>query len=131
MFYVYVIKDIHGVCKVGMSQNVAKRMKSLQTGHPIGFRLVRTFPFESKAHARYIERSIHLMYANHKLRGEWFNKRMLPLFLAQLDKCGSIELLIQKHEVPGMVSHARAAPKKPKHEIFIPNEKYPLPNDLH
>lgn len=119
MFHVYLIRDRSGACKVGMAKNVDKRLKTLQTGHPLKLWVVKEFPFESKAQARYIERSIHLAYKDYRLKGEWFRKKFLKLFLNHLEACGSVEFLIQKQWIFSKPYFPRK--RKIKREVFIPN----------
>jgi predicted GIY-YIG superfamily endonuclease len=102
MYHVYVVKDKRHECKVGMTKNVQARVKQLQTGHPMSLSVAKVFSFESKMQALHIEKSIHKMYRNHKMKGEWFNKSWFKVFCAQLDKYGSIEILTRQYHVPGM-----------------------------
>lgn len=120
MFHVYLIRDRSGVCKVGMARNIEKRIKTLQTGHPVKLWLVKSFPFESHSQARYVEHSIHVAYGKYRLKGEWFRKKFLRLFLEHLEMAGSIEYLLQKHWIfQGDIRRKKRKPKKG--EYVIPN----------
>ena len=52
--------------KIGKTQDVAARLKSLQTGSPVPLRLLGYVSGDR-------EQEFHHKYANHRLRGEWFS----------------------------------------------------------
>lgn len=68
--FLYVIGPIYGPQKIGISKNVDKRLKSLQTGNPV--KLYIQFCMEVNR-ARLIERKIHAELNHKKLKGEWFD----------------------------------------------------------
>ena len=75
IIYLLAIRDLN-VYKVGISSNVEKRIKTLQTGCPYKLEILKTFqsPKASK-----IEKVLHRQYSSKKideneysLKGEWF-----------------------------------------------------------
>lgn len=76
LLYILYISELN-VCKIGISENVQKRVKQLQTGCPFKIDVVRSYnsPISSR-----IEKILHRKYQNRKadeneynLMGEWFN----------------------------------------------------------
>jgi len=66
---VYIIQCAEFV-KIGIADDVAQRLNTLQIGHPVKLKLVATFrtndPFR-------MERELHNMLGPHHVRGEWFH----------------------------------------------------------
>jgi len=60
-----------GPLKIGMANNPAARLRSIQTGSPQPIRLLRHFAVETEQ-ARRVERRTHLGLLDHRLAGEWF-----------------------------------------------------------
>lgn len=69
--YVYVITD-GTFLKIGMANDVQKRLAQLQTGNPMALHLVRCYEFSNRADASKYERKLHLKYNNYRKNGEWF-----------------------------------------------------------
>jgi Meiotically up-regulated gene 113 len=70
--HVYVIAD--GFChKVGIADNVDRRLATLQTGHPNKLELVRVFTLPNRHAALAVEREAHRRLDRHRVGGEWFN----------------------------------------------------------
>lgn len=63
--YTYIISDGRAV-KIGKTKNVAGRLKSLQTASPTTLYLLASFEGDR-------EKELHTLYAQHRLRGEWFS----------------------------------------------------------
>lgn len=59
----------NGPIKIGYSSNVAKRIETLQTGNAISLRLLASF---SHPQAPNIERTLHEMFGDLRMEGEWF-----------------------------------------------------------
>jgi predicted GIY-YIG superfamily endonuclease len=71
--YVYFIQaGKKGAIKVGITNNVEKRIETLQIGNPYELRVLSLIPCESRAHAFEIERRIHKFFRRQNIRGEWF-----------------------------------------------------------
>jgi hypothetical protein len=58
--------------KIGYSIDPIKRVKQLQTGHPVRLGLEGWFDFETEESARKYERQLHGDFQSIKARGEWF-----------------------------------------------------------
>lgn len=63
--FVYLLKVSDDIYKIGVSKNVNKRVKQLQTGNPDIIEIIETFPsqypykVESVLHRRYNYKNIH------------------------------------------------------------------------
>lgn len=69
--YVYVIASSdNGPVKIGVSNNPQKRLKTLQTGHPLELFLKHV---EETSEAFKIETILHNEYSIKGIRGEWFD----------------------------------------------------------
>lgn len=71
MAYIYLI-GTETRCKIGVSKDVQKRMKTLQTGNPEPLHLYYFFEVEEDRKFR-IERHIQKELGYLKTKGEWFN----------------------------------------------------------
>jgi len=72
MNQVYVIgQDWSSPVKIGVASNVAKRLERLQSGNPITLAVLWTSELHHDAYG--LERHLHLHFADHAVRGEWFN----------------------------------------------------------
>lgn len=66
---VYVIQGNHGYCKIGKTENLPARLRSLSTASPFELQVLMTF----KSHDMgWLEAVLHKRYAAKRLRGEWF-----------------------------------------------------------
>jgi hypothetical protein len=72
---IYLIStNINGekLYKIGFTKNkVDKRVKQLKTGNPFEFKIESVF--EAKEYGTLIETTLHKIYENQKIDGEWFN----------------------------------------------------------
>jgi hypothetical protein len=57
----------YGPIKIGYTDNLEKRLRSLQTGNHDDLRLIYSMPGE-----RDDEKALHTKFAKHHIRGEWF-----------------------------------------------------------
>lgn len=83
--YVYFIQEgrgEHGSIKIGKSNNVDKRLKSLQTGNPRKLTLMALIKCRTPNDAHRLESKFHLMFKNDRVLGEWFSG-MIDLNLIQ------------------------------------------------
>lgn len=60
-------------CKIGISADGEKRLKSIQTGNPQRLCLFGEIPFGSAAMAEVAERMVHEGFQEQRLSGEWFD----------------------------------------------------------
>ena len=70
--FLYVIGTEGRFQKIGFSADVAKRLKSLQTGNPDKLAIHHVEPVP-KEQVRLLERKIHKDLSHYRLKGEWFN----------------------------------------------------------
>lgn len=66
--FVYFIQSATGDIKIGMARDVAVRMKTLQTAHPVKLTLLASCLGGADQ-----EREYHQRFAVHRLHGEWFS----------------------------------------------------------
>ena len=68
--YLYIIKmDRHRYYKIGIADNVKKRLATLQTGNPEKLTVLYKKEF---AYCTKLEKHIHNKYKNNRKTGEWF-----------------------------------------------------------
>lgn len=81
MRVVYFIQSgAAGPIKIGVTSNVALRLKGLQTGSATELRLLGVVPTD-----RFSEESLHLRFASLRLHGEWFTATVeLLAFVAEV-----------------------------------------------
>ncbi len=77
--YIYFIQSGYGSIKVGMSKNPEKRMANIQTCIPKSLRLVAKIPMPDRQSARCLEKELHQLFAPERIRGEWFNRRIVRI----------------------------------------------------
>jgi hypothetical protein len=65
---VYVLY-CEGYCKVGITNNINKRIKTLQTGNPF---LIQLVLFNIVNNAADLEKKLHKKYKHKNIRNEWF-----------------------------------------------------------
>ena len=72
--FIYVIsaEDGTGYQKIGFSQNVEKRLSSIQTGNPTRLKVHYTQEVP-KEKVRLLEKKIHQTIKHNKVSGEWFD----------------------------------------------------------
>jgi len=75
---VYLISTDNAV-KIGISSNITKRLLQLQTGNPIPLSLIGTI---SCVNAKKKEKELHTQYLSHKLKGEWFDLKIVDEIIA-------------------------------------------------
>lgn len=76
--HVYFIGDGTAI-KIGFSENVARRLRSIQTGHHLPLKILGTIPASAID-----ELTVHARFAHLRLRGEWF--RIDPELLAFIEE---------------------------------------------
>lgn len=70
--FVYFVSDGSFV-KIGIADDLKKRMKGLQTGNPKPLSLLAVVPTVSKDAARILEQKLHYAYSRYRACGEWFS----------------------------------------------------------
>lgn len=74
--FVYFIqegKGNHGYIKIGVSNNVNKRLDSLQTGNPRKLTLMASIKCDTPNNAYRLEKKLHKKFKSQCIRGEWFS----------------------------------------------------------
>ncbi len=70
-YYVYFIVG-GSLVKIGLSCNVERRLKELQTSNPTKLTLAHKIQTSSEAQAYFLENQLHKRYEKLRQRGEWF-----------------------------------------------------------
>lgn len=76
---IYFIQQEGGPVKIGVSNDVEKRLATLQTGSPRLLRLLGSIPGDEL-----LEQEIHHRFSGHRLQGEWFEAS--PELMAFIDE---------------------------------------------
>lgn len=71
VWFVYVVA-VRGFAKVGLAQDVKKRLTSIQNGCPLEAALVHTEGPMSRIDARAIEKTVRVELTEQHARGEWY-----------------------------------------------------------
>lgn len=66
-----------GPVKIGICDNISKRISSMQTGNPEELRLAFAIECKSRKMAEAIEQDFHKYFKSRNIRGEWFTKSVL------------------------------------------------------
>jgi len=77
MVYLYFIQQGFGAIKIGISAEPDSRLASMQTGNSKPLRLLLKVPFVERNAAYSMEQELHTALAEHHIRGEWFNRRIV------------------------------------------------------
>lgn len=64
--------------KVGIADDIVKRMYTLFTGNHLPCRVVQYWALESRAKARLLEQRAHAHFRDCRLSGEWFRPPVTP-----------------------------------------------------
>lgn len=98
--YVISVSDDNGQplqpCKIGISDDPARRLKALQTSHYSKLILVCSFVVPTKEIARSLEAAFHQINAGKRLAGEWFD---IPVQLAVFLMCANLRAALE-HLIP-------------------------------
>lgn len=73
MCYVYFITDGLRI-KIGIADNIKRRLHSLQTGNPRRLSVLKIIQYESRQEAENAESNFHYVFSNTRCFGEWFDK---------------------------------------------------------
>ena len=69
LYFIYFIENKKMYTKIGITSDIDKRMKELQTGNP--FKLLVKYIFYD-VNALNLEKEFHKIFENKKIRNEWF-----------------------------------------------------------
>ena len=71
--YLYVIGAENGPVKIGITSNLTSRLAMIQTGCHFQAAIWFVWPIFSREEAAMHEKTIHIVYQEYRLSGEWFN----------------------------------------------------------
>lgn len=114
---VYVIKKEDGAVKIGISQDVQKRVNALSKQG--GFEIVNQFHTEPCSNAHEIEREMHMKYKKLRIDGEWFNvsfEKAVKALKVLFDKKAS--LVPKKSKVPSLEDIDALFSQKARRDIY-------------
>lgn len=92
--FVYLIQAGDGPIKIGVAKDPRSRLRDLQTSHYEDLRILRVLPGD-----RYLEARCHKRAKHARIKGEWFNTRLMPEFLYWFE--AEAERLIDHYERTG------------------------------
>ena len=69
---VYFIRDGVGHMKIGIAQDVQSRLNDLQVANPMQLEIYRVLEVGNMGIAREMEQTLHTIFKNSRIRGEWF-----------------------------------------------------------
>ena len=72
-YYVYVIGPDKGPIKIGFTNNLENRLRTIQTGNPERIKIHYSIEFKSEKDMRAAEKKIHKSLSHKRKKGEWFN----------------------------------------------------------
>lgn len=78
--YVYLIQAGPFV-KIGVSEDIAKRIDAMQTGSPHALVEIARLPFDTRTAAYEYESHLHRELKRFHYRGEWFHKKCIQFGL--------------------------------------------------
>lgn len=84
--YVYLLRT-NEFYKIGITKNLSKRVKQLQTGNSEKIELICSYESD---YAKKIEKTLHNKYASVKKTGEWFTLSVINE-LEFINECKAIE----------------------------------------
>jgi len=77
MVYFIQCGSSKGPIKVGVSNDIDKRIETLQIGCPWRLKLIAKIKPNSDNHAYYLEGQLHNKFKRHHMRGEWFKSKII------------------------------------------------------
>lgn len=80
---VYFIRDGLGCMKIGISKDIRRRLKELQTANPVKLEYYYGLTVHSMKAARRIEKEIHEIFQKDRMFGEWFIEDNIVSWLRQ------------------------------------------------
>lgn len=123
--YVYFIKtrDNAQLIKVGKAADVQKRLSQLQTGNAAELKLIGVIECRSDREALELERRIHSVFRDLRVRGEWFRcNQNFRNFIAA--SCSGDEALAKRSLSKYRKQEAKKHYKKNKSIVSIKGQGY-------
>ena len=81
--FVYFISDCSNHIKIGVADDIRKRLLALQTGNAEELNLVFAFKVDTKNAALRLEKELHSLFKQHRVSGEWFEADPIISYLKQ------------------------------------------------
>jgi len=77
MSFVYIIRSgDQGAYKIGVTNDIERRIINLQIGNPNKLHLIAFIDFGTRKRALYVEKMMHKFHKRHHIRGEWFSRKI-------------------------------------------------------
>lgn len=83
--HVYFIRDGRGNIKIGVANDIGKRLKALQTANADKLEMFFAINVDDKYEAYRIERALHNKFKNDHKHGEWFLEKNIIEWLRNGD----------------------------------------------
>jgi len=126
--WVYIIQETGsktGYVKIGKSDDVDERHRTLQTANPRKLILIGKIKGKSSAHALAIEKDIHDQLKTHNIRGEWFKncealRKAISKYDVKLCKLNKklLEIWSCVNEVPAYINAPSRTSKKSRYTEY-------------
>lgn len=88
---VYFVRDEYGNVKIGVSQDIEKRIKALQTSNASRLELILNLHVNDITHAYKIENELHKIFEHCRVRNEWYNEQDIRALLGKDLSVGGYE----------------------------------------
>lgn len=82
-YYIYFIRDGLAHIKIGITNNVKKRLDALQTANPMKLEYFFGMHVKTQRDALDIESELHEKFKDYRLMGEWFEETEVLKWLRQ------------------------------------------------
>lgn len=112
--YVYIIEQSEtGHIKIGIAEDVEKRLRTLKTGSPLPLKIAKAIPCASRDMAQGVENFLHKRYEKQWTSGEWFR-------MSSSEAIADLELAVQ---VAHHVQTERIVVKRVVERIEVPKDR--------
>lgn len=80
-YIVYFVKNNQGALKIGVTNDIEKRMRAFRTANCIEPELIHKIDCNSRLEAYQTEKSLHNTFAEYRISGEWFDEKAITNYL--------------------------------------------------
>ncbi len=118
----YVISNSKSQCKIGISVNPVRRLKTLQIGNPYRLKLLDVYRVDDAAK---LEKSVHRSMNDFHLRGEWFDFNRLKkpeLTSSPLEMRDYPERIVVHQTIRSLLSPRKTKPSVKKIGTYLEHD---------
>lgn len=114
MTYIYFVRDIAGMVKIGLSDNPSGRLHAMQVSNANKLTLELTIRFRNRVEAQEAETKLHHAYRKYRRSGEWFAIDIISIPQYVLKKSVGFDWHNTSNNMQELVSELLAAQKQIK-----------------